>query len=285
MVPTAAKVAFVDALSAAGHRVDRGLGASSRRNGCRRWPTPPRCSPAITRRDGRSLHGAGAEPGRARPGARPRACATSRSSPRRPRRSASAISTSPSTSRSTPTVTSCAAARTRGMRVRGYLSTCFGCPFEGTCRRPGWPTSPSRLLELGVFEVAISDTIGVAHPGQVAEVLDAVPAHVPVPQLALHLHDTRGTALANVLAGLRVRRHDLRQRRRRPRRLSLRARRVGQSRHRGPALHAGWDGDRERCFPGWCRRRLEDAGGLDQPPAAVEVPAGRGSPLTEPLPM
>jgi isopropylmalate/homocitrate/citramalate synthase len=53
-----------------------------------------------------------------------------------------------------------------------------------------------------VFEVAISDTIGVAHPGQIPQVLDAVTARVPLAQVALHLHDTRGTALANVLAGL-----------------------------------------------------------------------------------
>ena len=59
-----------------------------------------------------------------------------------------------------------------------------------------------RLLELGVWQVAISDTIGVAHPVQVGEVLDAVTRHVPLDALALHLHDTRGTALANVLAGL-----------------------------------------------------------------------------------
>jgi hydroxymethylglutaryl-CoA lyase len=60
----------------------------------------------------------------------------------------------------------------------------------------------ARLADLGVFEVAISDTIGIAHPGQVPQVLDAVTARVPLTQLALHFHDTRGTALANVLMGL-----------------------------------------------------------------------------------
>ena len=59
-----------------------------------------------------------------------------------------------------------------------------------------------RLLALGVFEVAISDTIGVAHPGQIPAVLDAVTRAVPLDKVALHFHDTRGTALANVLAGL-----------------------------------------------------------------------------------
>ena len=55
---------------------------------------------------------------------------------------------------------------------------------------------------MGAFEVAVSDTIGIAHPGQVAAVLDAVAARVPLSQVALHFHDTRGTALANVLAAL-----------------------------------------------------------------------------------
>ena len=96
----------------------------------------------------------------------------------------------------------CDRARASGMRVRGYLSTCFGCPFEGHVPPSKVAEVAARLLDLGVFEVAVSDTIGVAHPAQVAEVLDAVTARVPLAQVALHLHDTRGTALANVLAGL-----------------------------------------------------------------------------------
>jgi isopropylmalate/homocitrate/citramalate synthase len=93
-------------------------------------------------------------------------------------------------------------ARAGGIRVRGYLSTCFGCPFEGHVPPARVAEVSARLLDLGVFEVAISDTIGVAHPGQIPEVLDAVSARLPLGQVALHLHDTRGTALANVLAGL-----------------------------------------------------------------------------------
>ena len=69
-------------------------------------------------------------------------------------------------------------------------------------RRRSSPTVASRLIDLGVFEVAISDTIGIAHPGQVPRVLEPVLARVPVDRIALHFHDTRGTALANVLAAL-----------------------------------------------------------------------------------
>jgi hydroxymethylglutaryl-CoA lyase len=96
----------------------------------------------------------------------------------------------------------CRDAHAAGVKVRGYLSTCFGCPYEGPISPAQVATVARRLADLGVFEVAISDTIGVAHPGQVAPVLDAVTAGIPLEQVALHFHDTRGTALANVLAGL-----------------------------------------------------------------------------------
>ncbi len=96
----------------------------------------------------------------------------------------------------------CGRAHAAGLRVRGYLSTAFGCPFEGAVAPDRVADVAARLADLGVFEVAISDTIGIAHPGQVPRVLDAVLARVPVHQLALHFHDTLGTALANVLASL-----------------------------------------------------------------------------------
>jgi hydroxymethylglutaryl-CoA lyase len=96
----------------------------------------------------------------------------------------------------------CDRARTAGLRVRGYLSTAFGCPFEGDVPPARVADVAARLADLGVFEVAISDTIGIAHPGQVPRVLDAVLARLPVEQIALHYHDTRGTALANVLTSL-----------------------------------------------------------------------------------
>ncbi|MBK5296865.1 MAG: hydroxymethylglutaryl-CoA lyase [Vicinamibacteria bacterium] len=93
-------------------------------------------------------------------------------------------------------------ARAEGMRVRGYLSTAFGCPFEGDVPQARVVELTERLLSMGVFEVAVSDTIGVATPGEVADMVEAMSARVPVGAIALHLHDTRGTALANVLAAL-----------------------------------------------------------------------------------
>jgi hydroxymethylglutaryl-CoA lyase len=96
----------------------------------------------------------------------------------------------------------CAAAAAAGIPVRGYLSTCFVCPFEGPVDPRRVADVSGRLLDLGVYEVVISDTIGAATPGHVLRVLETVGARLPLHQTALHFHDTRGTALANVLAGL-----------------------------------------------------------------------------------
>jgi hydroxymethylglutaryl-CoA lyase len=90
------------------------------------------------------------------------------------------------------------------MRVRGYLSTSFGCPFEGAVSPSKVAEIAAALIGMGAYEVAVSDTIGIAHPGQVPRVLDAVAARVPVDRIALHFHDTRGTALANVLTALEL---------------------------------------------------------------------------------
>ena len=94
-----------------------------------------------------------------------------------------------------------------GLTVRAYLSTSFGCPFEGAVDVDRVVALSERLLELGAYEVAVSDTIGIAHPGQVSRVLDRLLMRVPLERVALHFHDTRGTGLANVLAALQ---HDIR---------------------------------------------------------------------------
>ena len=98
----------------------------------------------------------------------------------------------------------CAEARAAGLPVRGYLSTCFGCPFEGPVAPAKVAEVAARLLDLGVYEIALSDTIGIAHPGQVPEVVGETARRVPPAKIALHFHDTRGTALVNVLAGLQL---------------------------------------------------------------------------------
>ena len=89
-----------------------------------------------------------------------------------------------------------------GLRVRGYVSTAFGCPYEGAVPVQRVIDVTERLLAIGVFEVSVSDTIGIAHPGQVRQVLEALVLKIPANRMALHFHDTRGTALANVLAAL-----------------------------------------------------------------------------------
>ena len=94
------------------------------------------------------------------------------------------------------------AAMQSALRVRAYLSTSFGCPFEGAVDEARVIELTERLIQLGATEVAVSDTIGVAHPGQVSRLLERLLPRVPAAQIALHLHDTRGTALANVLSAL-----------------------------------------------------------------------------------
>jgi hydroxymethylglutaryl-CoA lyase len=95
------------------------------------------------------------------------------------------------------------AASTRGIPVRGYVSMCFGDPWEGRVDPERPAAVAARLIELGCSIISLGDTIGVGTAGQVAAVLDcAEAAGVPGDRIALHLHDTYGQALANVLAGL-----------------------------------------------------------------------------------
>ena len=98
----------------------------------------------------------------------------------------------------------CREARAADLQVRAYVSTAFGCPFEGAISPAAVANVAGRLADLGAYEVAISDTIGVAHPGRVLSVIEAVASRVPLKRIALHLHDTRGTALVNVYAALQA---------------------------------------------------------------------------------
>lgn len=95
-------------------------------------------------------------------------------------------------------------AKASGIWVRGYISTCFGCPYEGSVDPAKVADVARRLVALGCDEISLGDTIGVAVPSQVDQVVDAVSAHVEASRLAVHFHDTRGTALANVLRALQL---------------------------------------------------------------------------------
>jgi len=95
-------------------------------------------------------------------------------------------------------------AREAGMWVRGYISTCFGCPYEGKVPVENVVRVAESLAEMGIDEISIGDTIGVATPNQVVELSAALQTHLPVERLAMHFHDTRGTALANIVAALEM---------------------------------------------------------------------------------
>ena len=97
-----------------------------------------------------------------------------------------------------------AMAREAGIRVRGYISTAFGCPYEGAVAPAAVASVARELVALGVDELSIGDTIGVATPNQVGDVVSALLDVTSLDRLAMHFHDTRGTALANVLAALEL---------------------------------------------------------------------------------
>ncbi|ASS91224.1 hydroxymethylglutaryl-CoA lyase [Aeribacillus pallidus] len=88
--------------------------------------------------------------------------------------------------------------------VRGYLSTVFGCPYEGEVSIEQVAAISERLFEMGVDELSLGDTIGVATPRQVEAVLNSLLKRFPKEKLSMHFHDTRGTALANVLLSLEM---------------------------------------------------------------------------------
>jgi hydroxymethylglutaryl-CoA lyase len=96
------------------------------------------------------------------------------------------------------------AARVDGMWVRGYISTAFGCPYEGQVPLEDVVRVASALAEMGIDEISIGDTIGVGTPNQVVDLAGALQTQLPVERLAMHFHDTRGTALANVVAALQM---------------------------------------------------------------------------------
>jgi hydroxymethylglutaryl-CoA lyase len=93
----------------------------------------------------------------------------------------------------------------RGMAVRGYVSCVFGCPYEGEVPYENVEYVSKALVDLGVYELSLGDTIGVGTPRQVARILQQLLASgLTYEQLAVHFHDTRGTALANITVALQL---------------------------------------------------------------------------------
>lgn len=93
-------------------------------------------------------------------------------------------------------------ARADGVRVRGYVSTVLGCPYQGEVPVPAVVEVASALHAMGCAQISLGDTIGVGTPAKARAMLRAVASQVPMAQLAVHFHDTYGQALANVLACL-----------------------------------------------------------------------------------
>lgn len=93
-------------------------------------------------------------------------------------------------------------AKCSGKSVRGYLSTVFGCPYEGNISFGDVLKLCDELFDMGVYELSLGDTIGVATPKQVDDLLTLLRKSFSAEQFAMHFHNTRGTALANVIASL-----------------------------------------------------------------------------------
>jgi hydroxymethylglutaryl-CoA lyase len=94
------------------------------------------------------------------------------------------------------------ASKQAGLRVRGVISAVFGCPYEGSVDPKAVRRVAEGLLDLGVEDVGLGDTIGVATPGEVNRLMDELLKAAPPEKWTMHFHDTRGTALANVVASL-----------------------------------------------------------------------------------
>ena len=95
-------------------------------------------------------------------------------------------------------------AKTDGVAVRGYVSTVLGCPYQGDVPVADVVRVAKRLHQLGCYEVSLGDTIGIGTPAKAHAMLGAVADAVPMRALAVHFHDTRGQALANILACLEL---------------------------------------------------------------------------------
>ncbi len=95
-------------------------------------------------------------------------------------------------------------ARGQGLRVRGYVSCVLGCPYEGEIAVSAVAEVAEALYRGGCYEISLGDTIGVGTPARARAMCEAVAAHVPVADLALHFHDTYGQALANILSCLEL---------------------------------------------------------------------------------
>lgn len=90
------------------------------------------------------------------------------------------------------------------VQLRAYVSTVWGCPYEGDVPIQDVLSVSEQLFDMGVYQISLGDTIGVGDPAQTRRILDAFRSNFGLARVAMHMHDTRGTALANCLVGLEM---------------------------------------------------------------------------------
>lgn len=96
------------------------------------------------------------------------------------------------------------AALAEGIPVRGYISVAAGCPYRGEVPAASLAPLAKALIDMGCYEVSLGDSIGVATPGHIQNIVNAVATEIPISKIAMHLHDTYGQALANIYAALQM---------------------------------------------------------------------------------
>ena len=96
----------------------------------------------------------------------------------------------------------CQRAKKHNLSIRGYVSCAFGCPYEGEINISNVVSLSKKLIDMGCYEVAISDTNGVGTPDQTKLIIDELSESLPIERIAMHMHDTRGRAIENIQIAL-----------------------------------------------------------------------------------
>ena len=166
-------------------------------------------------------------------------------------------------------------AKGANLKLRGGVVATFGCPYEGRISYEDVEWVVGEYVDMGCEEIGLADTVGMSNPAEIKRLTEHIRNKFPSVRYALHLHNTRGSGLANLLAGLEVGINTFRHLHRRPGRLPVRAARHRQHLERGHDQHAPRDGDRNRNRPAETTRGRRSCGENPRSPTAGATPPRR----------